>query len=60
MRALGLDVTTGDFAENITTSGIELVSLPVGSRLQIGETLLEVTQDRQGMPYPLRHLLPGR
>jgi MOSC domain-containing protein YiiM len=44
MRALGLDVTAGDFAENITTSGIELVSLPVGSRLQVGETLLEVTQ----------------
>jgi MOSC domain-containing protein YiiM len=44
MRAMGLDVTTGDFAENITTSGIELVSLPIGSRLQIGETLLEVTQ----------------
>lgn len=44
MQALGLDVTAGDFAENITTSGIELVSLPIGSRLQIGETLLEVTQ----------------
>jgi MOSC domain-containing protein YiiM len=44
MRALGLNVAAGDFAENITTSGIELVSLPVGSRLQVGETLLEVTQ----------------
>jgi Uncharacterized protein conserved in bacteria len=44
MRALGLDVTTGDFAENITTSGIELVSLPIGSRLQVGQTVLEVTQ----------------
>src|SRR5450759_3609985 len=44
MRALGLDVTAGDFAENITTGGIDLVSLPIGSRLQIGETLLEVTQ----------------
>ncbi|GFE61798.1 MOSC domain-containing protein [Geobacter sp. AOG2] len=44
MQALGLDVHAGDFAENITTSGIELVSLPVGSRLQVGETLLEVTQ----------------
>ena len=44
MRALGLDVTAGDFAENITTSGIELVPLPIGSRLQIGGTLLEVTQ----------------
>jgi len=44
MRALGLDVTSGDFAENITTSGIQLVSLPIGTRLQVGETLLEVTQ----------------
>jgi MOSC domain-containing protein YiiM len=44
MRALGLDVSAGDFAENITTQGIDLVSLPVGTRLQIGETLLEVTQ----------------
>ena len=44
MRALGLDVTAGDFAENITTSGIVLVTLPIGSRLQIGETILEVTQ----------------
>jgi MOSC domain-containing protein YiiM len=44
MRAMGLDVTAGDFAENITTSGIELVSLPIGTRLQVGETLLEVTQ----------------
>ena len=44
MRALGLDVTAGDFAENITTSGIELVSLPIGTRLQVGKTLLEVTQ----------------
>jgi len=44
MRALGLDVTAGDFAENITTSGIDLVSQPIGTRLQVGETLLEVTQ----------------
>ena len=44
MRALGLDVNAGDFAENITTSGIDLVSLPIGSRLQIGESQLEVTQ----------------
>ena len=44
MRALGLDVSAGDFAENITTEGIELVTLPVGSRLAVGETVLEVTQ----------------
>ena len=44
MRKLGLDVDSGDFAENITTSGIELVSLPIGTRLRVGETELEVTQ----------------
>ncbi len=44
MRALGLDVNSGDFAENITTSGIQLVSLPIGTRLQVGESVLEVTQ----------------
>jgi MOSC domain-containing protein YiiM len=44
MQALGLSVGEGDFAENITTEGIDLVSLPVGARLALGETLLEVTQ----------------
>ena len=44
MRRMGLDVTAGDFAANITTSGIELVTLPIGTRLQVGQVLLEVTQ----------------
>lgn len=44
MQAKGLDVTTGDFAENITTEGIDLPSLPIGTRLAIGDTLTEVTQ----------------
>ncbi|HWI41940.1 MAG TPA: MOSC domain-containing protein, partial [Verrucomicrobiae bacterium] len=44
MRAMGLDVDSGDFAENITTSGVELPVLPVGTRLTVGEALLEVTQ----------------
>jgi MOSC domain-containing protein YiiM len=44
MKALGLDVDAGDFAENITTSGIDLVNLPIGTRLAVGDTLLEVTQ----------------
>lgn len=45
MRAMGLpDLKPGDFAENITTEGLELHSLPVGTRIKIGETLLEVTQ----------------
>lgn len=44
MRKLGLDVNKGDFAENLTTEGINLVELPIGSKLKIGDTLLEVTQ----------------
>ena len=44
MKSKGLDLVPGDFAENITTSGIDLSSLPVGTRLVIGEVELEVTQ----------------
>jgi len=45
MRAAGLDVGPGDFAENLTTQGIELYSLPVGTRFRIGASvLLEMTQ----------------
>ena len=44
MRKKGLDVGPGDFAENIATENLELTSLPVGTRLKSGETLLEVSQ----------------
>ena len=45
MTAKGLDVGPGDFAENLTTTGIDLVNLPIGTRLQAGlETVLRVTQ----------------
>ena len=45
IRQKGLDVWYGDFAENLTTEGINLPLLPVGTRLQIGsEVRLEVTQ----------------
>ena len=44
MRAKGADVNPGDFAENITTQGIELHTLPVGTRLKLGEVEVEVTQ----------------
>lgn len=45
MREKGLDVGPGDFAENITTEGLSLFTLPVGTRLSIGDSvLLEVTQ----------------
>ena len=39
-----IEAGPGDFAENITTSGIDLVSLPVGTRLQVGETIVKVTR----------------
>ena len=45
MHSLGLDVGPGDFAENLTTEGIEIASLPVGTEVHIGEeTVLEITQ----------------
>ncbi|MCB6568419.1 MOSC domain-containing protein [Eubacterium limosum] len=45
MVALGAgELTPGNFAENITTEGITVYELPVGTRLKIGETLQEVTQ----------------
>jgi len=44
MRRKGLNVSAGDFAENITTEGIRLMNLPVGARLCLGEAVLEVTQ----------------
>jgi len=45
MRARGLDVGPGDFAENLTTRGLDLLALPVGSRIRIGDTVvLEITQ----------------
>ena len=34
----------GVFAENITTEGIELYTLPVGTRLKVGECVLEISQ----------------
>ena len=44
MREKGLAVGPGDFAENITTEGIDLGSLPIGTRIRIGDTLVELSQ----------------
>ena len=44
MTAAGLDVGPGDFAENITTLGIEVAALPINTVLDMGEALVEVTQ----------------
>ena len=41
----GLEVGPGDFAENITTEGIDLTALPIGAHLRLGnDALVEVTQ----------------
>lgn len=44
MKAVFPDIPVGAFAENILTEGLTLYTLPVGTRLRIGEVLLEVTQ----------------
>ncbi len=44
MRAKGLNVREGSFAENITTRGLELHTLPVGTKMRLGSALVEVTQ----------------
>ncbi len=44
MRGNGIDLEYGDFAENITTEGIVLHELPIGTRLNIDSAVLEITQ----------------
>ncbi len=45
MRQKGLNVGPGSFAENLTTRGLDLLSLPIGSRVRVGEeVVLEITQ----------------
>lgn len=45
IKAKGIDVGYGDFAENLTTEGIELYTLPVGTKLKVGGgVVLRVSQ----------------
>ena len=45
MNCTGFDFHAGDFAENLTTSGLELVSLPIGTNMKVGnDVVLQVTQ----------------
>jgi MOSC domain-containing protein YiiM len=44
-RQAGLDVGSGDFAENITTEGINWKQIPIGCRLKLGDSVIvEITQ----------------
>ncbi|MDO8569013.1 MAG: MOSC domain-containing protein [Dehalococcoidales bacterium] len=45
MKKHGLNLSPGDFAENITTEGINLVSIPVGTKVAVGDkVVLEISQ----------------
>jgi MOSC domain-containing protein YiiM len=45
IKEQGLEIENGDFAENLTVDGLDVWTLPVGTRLTVGqEALLEVTQ----------------
>jgi molybdopterin adenylyltransferase len=45
MIEAGLDVGPGDFAENLTTEKVELVALPIGTKLKVGsDVILRVSQ----------------
>ena len=44
LRGKKPDIEDGAFAENILTSGINICELPIGSKLRIGEAVLEITQ----------------
>lgn len=44
MRGKGVELNFGDFAENITTEGIDLAVLPVGTRIMLGDCEVELTQ----------------
>lgn len=53
LQAVGFTVTAGEMGENITTRGVDLLGLPVGTRLVLGETaVVEVT----GLRNPCRQL----
>jgi len=44
MRREGVTIAPGQFAENITTEGLTLAELPIGTRLAIGDAVVEITQ----------------
>ncbi|HCC68751.1 MAG TPA: MOSC domain-containing protein [Nitrospiraceae bacterium] len=45
MQAMGMKVGPGDFAENITTEGIDLLGLPLSTKISIGtDVVIEVSQ----------------
>lgn len=55
----GLKLSPGSFAENITTEGVILYELEVGTKLGIGDVVLEITQiGKKKHSVPFRTMLP--
>ncbi len=52
LNAAGFPVAAGQLGENITTRGVDLVALPQGTRLRVGQALIELT----GLRNPCRQL----
>lgn len=52
----GAGVTPGAFGENLVVEGFDFRNLPVGARFTSGDVVLEMTQIRKGVPYPLPDL----
>ncbi len=53
LQGAGFEVKPGEMGENVTTSGIDLLRLPVGTRMRLGETaIIEIT----GLRNPCRQL----
>src|SRR3974377_1947510 len=53
LRTGGFHVRPGDIGENVTTRGLDLLALPTGTLLQLGnEAVIEIT----GLGNPCRHI----
>ncbi len=53
MEKKGFNISSGSFAENITTEGIDLLKISIGNRLKIGnDVILEVSQKGKVCPRP--------
>ena len=59
LRAAGFEVGPGDLGENITTAGLDLLSLPVGSTLRIGDGALVALTGLRNPCAQIDGLQPG-
>ena len=58
MRAKGLDVGPGDFAENVTTQGLAVAELPLGTRVRLGDCLVSSPRSARSATTTARSTAP--